>query len=188
MRLTQVVCNLLTNAAKFSAPDQRIVVELRRIDDHAQLAVEDEGSGIPAELLPHIFDRFVQGEQALQRARGGLGLGLAIAKNLVELHGGRISAESAGAGRGARFSLILPTLDGDAAPALPSAPARTEAHARHARILIVDDNEDAAQSLALILRLEGNEVCDRARRRGGARACSTSSSPRRRCSTSACRG
>ena len=158
VRLTQVVCNLLSNAAKFSAPEQRIVVELARRDDRAQLAVVDEGAGIPAELLPRVFDRFVQGEQALQRASGGLGLGLAIAKNLVELHGGEISADSAGPGRGARFSLTLPVLDGGAA-AQPAAPARPAAHAHHARILIVDDNEDAAQSLALILRLEGNEVC-----------------------------
>ena len=159
VRLTQVVCNLLHNAAKFSAPEQRIVIELERHGDQAELAVVDEGSGIPAELLPRVFDRFVQGEQALQRASGGLGLGLAIAKNLVELHGGEISADSAGPGHGARFALTLPVLDGDFATAPPPLPARPVANAHHARILIVDDNDDAAQSLALILRLEGNEVC-----------------------------
>ena len=159
VRLAQVVCNLLTNAAKFSAPDQRIAVDLVRRGDVAELSVADGGVGIPADLLPHVFDRFVQGEQALQRASGGLGLGLAIAKNLVELHGGRIAAESAGAGCGACFTLTLPLLDAAAAAALAPTSAPPLAASRRARILIVDDNEDAAQSLALMLRLEGNEVC-----------------------------
>jgi signal transduction histidine kinase/ActR/RegA family two-component response regulator len=159
LRLTQVVCNLLTNAAKFSPSDGRIVVELRRLDGEAELAVADDGAGIPAGLLPHVFDRFVQGEQALQRASGGLGLGLAIAKNLVLLHGGTIDAESAGIGCGARFVLRLPLLDDAAAVPLPAAAGAAEVHGRRSRILVVDDNEDAAQSLALILRLEGNEVC-----------------------------
>jgi signal transduction histidine kinase/ActR/RegA family two-component response regulator len=158
VRLAQVVTNLLTNAAKFSAPDQRIAVELVRRGDVAELSVSDGGAGIPAELLPHVFDRFVQGEQALQRASGGLGLGLAIAKNLIELHGGRIAAASAGAGRGACFTVTLPLLD-EADAALVPAPAAAAVPARRARVLIVDDNEDAAQSLALMLRLEGNEVC-----------------------------
>ena len=159
VRLAQVVCNLLTNAAKFSGPDRRIAVDLVRRGDVAELSVADGGVGIPADLLPHVFDRFVQGEQALQRASGGLGLGLAIAKNLVELHGGRIAAESAGAGCGACFTLTLPLLDAAAAAALAPTSAPPLAASRRARILIVDDNEDAAQSLALMLRLEGNEVC-----------------------------
>lgn len=159
VRLTQIVCNLLTNAAKFSAADQRIVVELGRREGHGELAVVDDGVGIPADLLPRIFDRFVQGEQPLQRASGGLGLGLAIAKSLVELHGGRIAAESAGVGHGARIAMTLPLLDDDAVAALPPAATRPPALARRSRILIVDDNEDAAQSLALMLRLEGHEVC-----------------------------
>ncbi|HEY2558645.1 MAG TPA: ATP-binding protein [Caldimonas sp.] len=159
LRLTQVVCNLLANAAKFSSPDGRIVVELSQRAGEAELVVADDGVGIPTGLLPHVFDRFVQGEQALQRAGGGLGLGLAIAKNLVELHGGTIVAESAGTGHGARFTLTLPLLDDAGAATLPAAPAVAAAHARRSRILVVDDNEDAAQSLALILRLEGNEVC-----------------------------
>jgi CheY-like chemotaxis protein/two-component sensor histidine kinase len=158
VRLTQVVCNLLTNAAKFTAPEQRIAIELRRACEQAQLSVVDEGVGIPAELLPHVFDRFVQGEQALQRASGGLGLGLAIAKNLTEMHGGTITAESAGAGRGSRSTLTLPVVEPAAiAPTDAALPAVVPARA--ARILIVDDNDDAAQSLALVLRLEGHEVC-----------------------------
>nr|HET7859980.1 hybrid sensor histidine kinase/response regulator [Caldimonas sp.] len=158
VRLTQVVCNLLNNAAKFSLPAQPIVVELLSTADEARLAVVDHGAGIAPALLPHVFERFVQGEQPLQRASGGLGLGLAIAKNLVELHGGTIAAESDGDGRGARFAVTLPLAGAAPEVLLPAAPQRLPAHRRHGRILVVDDNDDAAQSLALILRLEGNEV------------------------------
>jgi signal transduction histidine kinase/ActR/RegA family two-component response regulator len=158
VRLTQIVCNLLTNAAKFSAADRPIVIELHAEGDRAELAVVDQGVGIAVELLPYVFERFVQGEQALQRASGGLGLGLAIAKNLVELHGGTIAAESGGLGRGARFSITLPRLDDAVAATVPSQPIPLESTARRGRILLVDDNDDAAQSLAIILRLEGNDV------------------------------
>jgi len=157
VRLTQVVCNLLNNAAKFSLPEQPIAVELQSTADEARLTVVDHGAGIAPALLPHVFERFVQGEQPLHRASGGLGLGLAIAKNLVELHGGTIAAESGGEGRGARFAVTLPLATAAAATG-SAAPHRLQAHGRHARILVVDDNDDAAQSLALILRLEGNEV------------------------------
>jgi CheY-like chemotaxis protein len=157
VRLTQVVCNLLNNAAKFSLPEQPIAVELQSTADEARLTVVDHGAGIAPALLPHVFERFVQGEQPLHRASGGLGLGLAIAKNLVELHGGTLAAESGGEGRGARFAVTLPLATAAAATG-SAAPHRLQAHSRHARILVVDDNDDAAQSLALILRLEGNEV------------------------------
>src|SRR4029079_11268223 len=112
---------------------------------------------IPAELAPRIFERFVQGEQALEGASGGLGLGLAIAKNLVELHGGTIAVESAGVGRGARFTVTLPITDRAAEP-VASTPSGGATTARPTRLLVVDDNDDAAQSLALALRLEGHEV------------------------------
>jgi len=157
VRLTQVVCNLITNAVKFSASDQRIAIVLARDGDAASLSVEDEGVGIPQELAPRIFERFVQGEQALQRASGGLGLGLAIAKNLVELHGGTIAVESAGVGRGARFTVTLPITDRAAGP-VAATPSGGATIARPTRLLVVDDNDDAAQSLALALRLEGHEV------------------------------
>jgi len=157
LRLSQVICNLITNAAKFSASDQRIAIVLDRQGDTASLVVEDEGVGIPAELAPRIFERFVQGEQALQRASGGLGLGLAIAKNLVELHGGTIAVESAGVGQGARFTVTLPIVEPAQAPAA-AASAGSPATATPSRLLVVDDNADAAESLALALRLEGHEV------------------------------
>jgi signal transduction histidine kinase/ActR/RegA family two-component response regulator len=159
VRLTQVVCNLLNNAAKFSPPEQPITVELQSSAEEARLAVVDRGTGIAPALLPHVFERFVQGEQPLHRASGGLGLGLAIAKNLVELHGGTIEVESSGEGQGARFAVTLPLAAAGASAASPPAPHRMHPHGRHARVLVVDDNDDAAQSLALILRLEGNEVC-----------------------------
>ena len=159
VRLAQVVCNLIANAVKFSPAEARIAIALSRDEAQATLAVSDQGVGIAAELLPHVFERFVQGEQPLQRASGGLGLGLAIARNLVELHGGTIAAESAGPGCGARFSVMLPLAGDAAAAAAPAvdAPAAA-ATAQPTRILLVDDNDDAAQSLALVLRLEGHTV------------------------------
>ncbi|HEV7578414.1 MAG TPA: hybrid sensor histidine kinase/response regulator, partial [Caldimonas sp.] len=162
VRLTQVICNLVTNAAKFSSPERRIAIDLRREGATASVAVEDDGVGIPAELQGRIFERFVQGEQALQRASGGLGLGLAIARNLVELHGGAIAVASEGAGRGARFTVTLPVADAATesvadVPAPPAAPTPAPS-AGPARLLLVDDNDDAAESLALVLRLEGHEV------------------------------
>ena len=157
LRLAQVVCNLLVNAAKFTPADRRIGVELQCSEAQAELAVVDEGIGIPADLLPHVFERFVQGDQALNRASGGLGLGLAIAQNLVQLHGGSLTAHSDGPQRGSRFSMRLP-LDLDV-PLASEAPAPVSAVAsRQARILIVDDNEDAATALAMLLQLQGHEL------------------------------
>jgi len=157
LRLAQVVSNLLVNAAKFSRPGDRIAIDVSRVGPWVELTVSDAGAGIPPALLPLVFERFVQGEQALERSAGGLGLGLAIARSLVELHGGVIRAESAGVGRGSRFIVTLPPAEGDA-PARPAAPSRAAPNRRAARILIVDDNADAAESLAEVLRIEGHEV------------------------------
>ncbi|MGJ7512411.1 ATP-binding protein [Variovorax sp. GT1P44] len=158
-RLTQIVCNLLNNAAKFTAKDKPIRIQWQRTRTDVCLTVADEGIGIPAALLPRIFDRFVQGEQPLQRDSGGLGLGLAIARSLVELHGGHIRAASGGPGLGSVFELTLPAMareglgEGDAGRVSADAPVRPPG-----RLLVVDDNADAAEVLALMLQLEGHEV------------------------------
>src|SRR5471032_2260241 len=155
-RLVQVLSNLLNNAAKYTPPQGRIDVTLARDGGVAVLTVRDNGSGIDAGLLPRVFDLFSQGEQTPDRAQGGLGLGLALVKSLVELHGGGVAAHSDGEGQGSRLTVRLPLLDAAAvAPAQvvasQAAPADTPANAG-LRVLVVDDNVDAADSLALLLR------------------------------------
>ena len=109
VRLTQVIGNLLSNAAKFSPDGARIHVSGgARLAGLVQIGVRDEGVGIDAQILPHVFDLFVQGDQSLDRSQGGLGIGLTVAKRLVELHGGRIEVTSAGPGRGSEFTIMLP--------------------------------------------------------------------------------
>jgi CheY-like chemotaxis protein len=156
LRLVQVVCNLLANAVKFTPPEGAIRLELGTEGDDAVLAVTDEGSGIAPELLPHVFDLFVQGERALDRQGGGLGLGLGIVRMLVQMHGGTVSADSAGAGRGSRFVVRLPRASGPAPHA--EAPPTPAALLHGGRVLLVDDNRDAAESLAALLADAGYEV------------------------------
>jgi len=156
LRLTQIVCNLLTNAAKFTAPDRPVRLELGMRGAEAELVVQDEGIGIVAALLPHVFERFVQGRQQLQRASGGLGLGLAIAQSLARLHGGTIEASSQGEGRGSVFTLRLPLLAAIGASQHP--PDRPDRPQHALRLLLVDDNLDALKMLAEWCRLEGHVV------------------------------
>lgn len=154
VRLTQVIGNLLSNAAKFSPDGARIHVRLAQVGGIAQIGVRDEGMGIDAQVLPHVFDLFVQGDQSLDRAQGGLGIGLTVAKRLVELHGGHIEVSSAGPGRGSEFTIMLPagvlTIPREDAPDAVPVKAR--------RILIVDDSADSAMSLSVLLEMEGHEV------------------------------
>ena len=156
-RLAQVVSNLLTNAAKYTDPGGCITVEARRQGSELVLTVRDDGIGIPAELLPHVFDMFTQERQAADRSRGGLGLGLTIVRNLVELHGGTVHAESQGRGKGSAFTVRLPVATEEPAPIEVSVVAgRVGGTPR--RILVVDDNEDALDLLTEFLRDAGHVV------------------------------
>jgi signal transduction histidine kinase len=154
VRLSQVIGNLLSNAAKFSPDGARIQVSVAQLGGIVQISVRDEGSGMDAQILPHVFELFVQGDQSLDRAQGGLGIGLTVAKQLVELHGGRIEVTSGGAGCGSEFTIRLPV--GVLATHTQSAPEPLPMKAR--RILIVDDNADSAMSLSVLLEMEGHEV------------------------------
>jgi CheY-like chemotaxis protein len=153
-RLVQCVANVLTNAAKYTDGGGRIEIGLRAEATEAVITITDDGAGIAPDLLPHVFDLFVQSTRTLDRSQGGLGIGLSVVKRLVEMHGGRVLAASDGVGRGATFEIRLPLLEADDRP---SAEAQRPMNAP-SRILIVDDNQDAADSLAMMLALEGHEV------------------------------
>jgi signal transduction histidine kinase len=157
-RLAQVMSNLLTNAAKFTEPGGTITIAAQRERDGVVLRVRDTGIGIEASRLPTVFDAFSQGEQAADRAKGGLGLGLTIVKSLVTLHGGRVEAHSAGPGQGTEFIIHLPALIATAAPLLAQATHGEAAGTVPLRVLLVDDNKDAAALLADALRLVGHAV------------------------------
>jgi PAS domain S-box-containing protein len=153
-RLDQMVGNLLSNAMKYTPRGGVITVGVKPVGDEAVLTVEDTGIGIDPALLPRVFDLFVQGSQALDRARGGLGLGLTLVKRLVELHGGKVDAASEGAGRGSCFTVRLPAT-ARPAPAVPG--TRMPKPARR-RIVIVEDHDDSRTVLRHLLELEGHEV------------------------------
>jgi signal transduction histidine kinase/ActR/RegA family two-component response regulator len=155
-RLAQVLANLLNNAAKYTEPGGRIVVTATAEEAHAVLRVRDNGAGIAPDILPRIFDMFVQEERSIDRSRGGLGLGLAIVRSLVELHGGTVSVHSEGLGRGSEFSIRLPL----AAPRTPAVdehrgPPPEPLATRAVRLLVVDDNQDAAELLTELLGKKG---------------------------------
>lgn len=160
-RLSQVLANLLNNAAKYTEEGGAIFLEVEREGDQAVIRVRDTGIGIPAALLPHVFDLFVQADRSLDRSQGGLGIGLTLVRRLVELHGGEVSASSPGPRQGSEFVVRLPLWTG--APAVDDAfpPASASgANGQTKKILVVDDNADAAHSLALILRSHGHEVAE----------------------------
>jgi PAS domain S-box-containing protein len=156
VRLEQIVTNLLSNSLKFTPPGGAINVVVRRDGDEAVLRVADEGAGISPDLLPSVFDLFVQGERNLDRGTGGLGVGLSLVRRLVELHGGRVDAASAGSGRGSVFTVRLPALT--EAPAASGPPVGTSAAPPTKRILVVEDNADNREMMRILLESSGHEV------------------------------
>jgi PAS domain S-box-containing protein len=156
-RLLQILTNLLENATKYTPPGGRIAVTLERDGADAVVAIRDTGIGIRPEMLERIFELFVQGDRSLDRSNGGLGIGLTLVRELVEMHGGTVRARSEGLGTGSEFCVRLPvSRDGFAPAELPSGGAAVAASGR--RILVVDDNVDAADSVSLLLRIGGHEV------------------------------
>jgi CheY-like chemotaxis protein len=157
-RLAQVVSNLLHNAAKYSEDGGRIQLVLGVEGGEARISVRDNGIGIDAALLPRIFDLFAQGARSLDRMQGGLGVGLTLARRLVELHGGRLEARSDGLKKGAEFIVTIPCMTVVPRPDDEATRQQAPASVNGRRILIVDDNQDAAESIAQYLQLEGHEV------------------------------
>ena len=154
-RLAQVVLNLLTNAAKYTPDGGLIELHLHCEPALAEIRVRDNGIGLPASALATVFDMFSQLEPALERSRGGLGIGLALVRGIVELHGGSIAAESPGPGQGSTFIVRLPLAAGADCPSAPASPETVQAQAR---VVVVDDNQDAAETLAMALEASGCEV------------------------------
>jgi signal transduction histidine kinase len=158
-RLTQVVANLLNNAAKYQNENGVIELTARREGDDAVIVVRDRGIGLSPEMLSEAFELFAQGERTPDRAQGGLGIGLSLVKKLVELHGGTVRAASDGPGHGAEFVIRLPRLHDGTQPAAESAAHHAAAPGPHRHnILVVDDNVDAAESLGMLLTLDGHDV------------------------------
>jgi len=174
-RLGQTIANLLNNAARYTPAGGRIEVSVKREGADAVIAVQDNGIGIAPELLPRVFDMFAQGERAretsVDRSQGGLGIGLALVRRLVDMHGGRVEVYSEGRGFGCRFTIRLPEFraamaqPAEAAPASPHGSAAPQAQAGAStdgaaprKVLIADDNVDSAESLAEVLRMFGCET------------------------------
>jgi len=162
VRLAQVLSNLINNASKFSARGGPIQLRAVYEQGELQLVVRDEGAGIAPAFLPHIFDLFVQGDQTLDRAQGGLGIGLTLVKHLVELHGGRVRATSAGIGRGTQVCVVLPARPGEPQPQTTSASQAGTAplvvRSGSKKILVVDDLIASAETLMTLLEMEGFDV------------------------------
>jgi CheY-like chemotaxis protein len=158
VRLAQVLANLINNASKFSGPNTRIILAATYGDGEVKISVKDQGAGIDPAFLPHIFDLFAQADQSLDRAQGGLGIGLTLVKRLVELHGGRVTAHSEGVGRGTEITVHLPAQLASAGEEVVRAPdvrAPMSHEKAPARILVVDDLAASAETLMALLEMEG---------------------------------
>ena len=161
-RLAQVLSNLLANSAKYTAEGGRIWLSLSSVQRNAVIRVRDTGMGIPAEMLPLIFEMFTQVDRNLGRSQGGLGIGLALVRSMVEMHGGTVEAFSDGPGKGSEFVVRIPlALEEPTQQVLSDEPvsARQASAVTKRRILVVDDNQDSAQTLGMLLKVMGNEVC-----------------------------
>lgn len=157
-RLAQVVTNLLNNAAKYTPEGGRIRLSAHREGDRAVVRVADNGEGIAPEMISRVFELFEQASRSIDRSEGGLGIGLTLAKRLVEMHGGTIEARSEGPGKGSEFVVGLPRIAAPAIPAEPAQPVSSSDWGRSRRILLVDDNVDSAESLARLLVRLGHQV------------------------------
>ncbi len=163
-RLMQIVMNLLNNAAKYTPENGAVFLKLEAGDREATLTVSDTGIGIAPELLPRIFDLFMQGRRTLARSEGGLGIGLTLVKRLVALHGGEVAAFSEGPDRGSRFVVRLPLLhprrlSGPPSPLASATESPAAGVSASRRVLVIDDNQDSTTSMAMLLKLVGHEVC-----------------------------
>jgi PAS domain S-box-containing protein len=161
LRLSQVIGNLLTNAAKYTDPAGRIELNARIENAELKISIRDNGIGLSEEVMPGLFTMFSQVNSAIDRAEGGLGIGLALVKGLVALHGGRVEVRSDGLGRGSEFIVHLPhnmLAPSNSLPAEVDSGAANASAVRRGRILVVDDNRDAAESLGMVLRFAGYEV------------------------------
>jgi CheY-like chemotaxis protein/two-component sensor histidine kinase len=158
MRLAQAVSNCLNNAAKFTDRGGHIWLTAERVGGDAVITMRDTGVGISRAMLPHVFEMFSQGEQTRARTFGGLGIGLTLVKRLVEMHGGTVAAESTGLGMGSTFVIRLPAVLDSSHRPQPQAEGLAHMSPPALRILVVDDNRDAADSLAMLLRTAGNDI------------------------------
>jgi len=158
LRVAQVLSNLLTNAAKYTDPEGQIRITACCVGEDVVICVVDSGIGISAAALPRVFNMFSQVHSNTDRSEGGLGIGLSLAKGLIELHGGTIEASSAGLGSGSEFTVRLPRRTAAGKSHNPATPAIAARPPRQRRILIADDNRDSAETLAALLRMEGHEV------------------------------
>jgi PAS domain S-box-containing protein len=157
-RLAQAVGNLLNNAAKYTPPGGHIALRVRQDESFAVIEVDDDGVGIPQGMLENIFSLFTQVGKTIERSQGGLGIGLYLVRSLVGLHGGTVTATSAGAGQGSRFTVRLPCLPQQAPAQVPTAPLRHVAEPAGLKVLLVDDNVDAAETLGIVLEMAGSQV------------------------------
>jgi CheY-like chemotaxis protein len=154
-----VISNLLDNAAKYTPPRGEISLVVERLENDVVLSVTDNGVGIPTEMLERVFEMFTRSSQEASVQHSGLGIGLALVRKIVEMHGGRVEARSEGPGRGAEFTIRLPILEETQAVAdPPDVPSETAGQCQR-RVLIVDDNIDAVRVLSIVVKKMGNEVC-----------------------------